>query len=179
MDIYIERIIKKQWTFSDKVRFFGLVLLALLVYYLALVLVGLLLGITTEIALLILLLVGSGLYYFAVRFFVEFEYSVTNGFVVVDSILIKRTRRRLVSFESRELQELGLYSSIIKEKHDKKSFDSVIKASSCIDPPNDWYAIFEHRSLGKTLLVFSPDERVLKAMKPFVSKRINSPIWRS
>lgn len=102
---------------------------------------------------------------------IEFEYSIINGDVTIDKIIAKRSRKFIISFDAKNIKSMGKYDH---SKHPKKSYNKVLY--TCIDINNDniWFALFKHQKHGNVLLVFSPNEKTLKAIKPFLKRQVAS-----
>ena len=96
------------------------------------------------------------------QFNVEYEYTVLGAEMRIDKIVNKRSRKMLceVSLKSAD----AFYAS---EKH----ISGASEISACGD--GDRYSIeFTDQKLGKTVLVFTPDERTLEAVKPYLPRAI-------
>lgn len=50
-------------------------------------------------------------------------------------------------------------------------------AAETDDGKDAWYIIAKSRKTGLTLLVFSPDERCIDAIKPFMDRRLKFEIF--
>jgi hypothetical protein len=119
-------------------------------------------------------------FYFA-RFIVtgldcEYEYIVTNGELDVDKIIAKRRRKRLLSVRASDFERYGE----LKDAPDAEDGTTIVLASGLREDGgndadaqiSDYYADFKHKSLGKTRLVFSPDERVRSALAAHLPRAI-------
>jgi hypothetical protein len=99
----------------------------------------------------------------------EYEYIVTNGELDVDKIIAKRKRRRLLSIKASDFTGYGL----LKDAPTADGETTTVMASGLSDgDAADYFADFNHKTLGKARLVFSPEERVVQAIKPYVPRAI-------
>ena len=106
----------------------------------------------------------------------EFEYSITNGDISVDKIMNRRSRKRLTSFDAKAIEEMGKYTENAAKLKNRR-VDKTIIASEYDDGRDAWYIIAKSRKTGLTLLVFSPDERCIEAIKPFMDRRLRFEIF--
>jgi len=96
-------------------------------------------------------------------FNVEYEYSVTNGYMDIDQIIAQRKRKRVLAARIRDFEAFGVYNDNA-QKFAQRSFQTRIMAASA-DAENAWFAEVRTEKTGPTLLVFEPDERILGAIK--------------
>ena len=99
----------------------------------------------------------------------EYEYIFTNGELDIDKIIAKRKRKRIVSVEIRSISDFGKAS----EAAENKDITTKIYAYDGI-PENAFYADFVNKKYGKTRMFFSPDEKLLKNMKPYLPRNLKN-----
>ena len=142
-----------------------------------LVFIGLMFGAYVPmIPFLVLCGVIYGLYWVISTRNVEFEYSITNGDISVDKIMGRKTRKRLTSFDAKNIEEMGKYTENAQKLRGKR-VDKTIFAAETDDGKDSWYVIAKSRKTGLTLLVFSPDDRCIEAIKPFMDRRLKFEIF--
>lgn len=106
------------------------------------------------------------LFYFTIKIAnnvnTEFEYSVTNNIFDVDKIIAKSRRKRLVSMDIKNIDDIGKYDA---QKFRDKQFD--LKINAVGNPQEDGiiYIVTRHPTKGKTLTVFQPNDRIVEALK--------------
>ncbi|MCL2054356.1 MAG: DUF6106 family protein [Oscillospiraceae bacterium] len=167
MDIFVEQIVKKPPSGKDT----ALKLLTALAMGLVAVITTLLLfpiGILFLIFIIyITRLILSG-------YDSEYEYIVTNGELDIDKIIGKRKRRRLLTIKASDFTDYG-------ELKNAPALDGeatlilaagVSEESECCD----YYAEFKHKSFGNARLIFSPDDRVKNALKPYLARAVRSKL---
>lgn len=113
-----------------------------------------------EIGVLALIALIWGGWVLAGRLNVEYEYVVVGGEISVDKIFNKKSRKSLCSFTLRGAE--GFYKG-----------EKELQNASVIDVcgEGERYTIeFGDPSGGRTLLIFTPDERTLAAIKPYLPR---------
>ena len=96
------------------------------------------------------------------QFNVEYEYTVFGSEMRIDKIINKRSRKLLCEVQLRKAD--AFYAS---EKH----VSGASEISACGE--GDRYSIeYTDGDLGKTVLIFTPDERTLDAVKPYLPRAI-------
>lgn len=96
----------------------------------------------------------------------EYEYIVTNGEIDIDKIAGKRKRTRLITADARKFTAFG------KLENAGKLPDKATVVDATDGSGTAFYADFVHGKLGETRLIFSPNEKVLEAVKPFIPRMI-------
>lgn len=162
MDIFIEQLIKKKssprdYLISAAIALVGSLLVFLSVFFFA------------PLAILVLAAVCYGAYYLITSRSVEFEYSVTNGDITIDKIIAQRKRKRMISVDAREVEEMGKYDP---QKRRAKTYSARIVASETEDGAGAWYFCAHHPQMGNVLVVFSPNEKTLDAIRPFLPRQV-------
>lgn len=100
---------------------------------------------------------------------VEFEYAITSDELNIAKVIALRKRKRLLRFP---------ISTITKITKDEKEIDNgrytkTVEACRDIDAEDEnYYAVINHPALGNCLLIFSPNEQMLNAMKPHLSRDV-------
>lgn len=163
MDVFVEQIIKKKFGPKDYL-FFLLVLLAGMVIMCAA------LFYIPHFFPLLLIVVFALAYYLISSRNLEFEYSVTNGDITIDKIINRRKRKHIISADARNIEKMGKYNP---EEHKNKNYSKRIFVSINDSGQGGWYISLRHSELGNVLVVFDPDERVLNAIKPFISRQVS------
>lgn len=164
MDIFVEQLVKKQ---ADGKSTAAKIL----------VLAGVLVVVGASVFLLLtqfmifgfLLICGAcyGGYYLLSGFDCEYEYIVTNGEMDVDKIIAKRKRKRMITAKASLFQHFGKLS-------DAPEIDSgvtIVKVDGLSDESTEiYYADFTHSALGEVRLIFSPEQKVVDGLRPFLSR---------
>lgn len=170
MDVFIEYMVKKQNTGKD------ILLKVLYAVLAAVILAGSLLA-TPFMGMFSMLgpLLGFGAiygaYYLITSMNVEYEYIITNGEMDVDKIIARRRRKRLLTANARKFDEFGAYNH---QAMANKSVANRVYACTAPEDPGNYYAVFNHSTLGETLLVFTPNDKVLNGLRSFVPANLRS-----
>ncbi len=154
MDSFKEQIVRKNLSQKDKMTKYMLMIASV-----ALAAGCFLLVLGTPFMMIGVLAAGLALfggYQLTTRMDVEYEYIFTNGEVDIDKIVAQRSRKRLVTFKCSSVTAFGKAGD-----HDTDSGNTLVFASANEDELIDYYAEFNHKTLGKTTLVFTPDAAIL------------------
>ena len=168
MDVFIEHMVKRRPTVKDLALMVLYMILAVIIFVFGVFFSGALLGPFSFVGALAGVAAVFGAYYLISNMNIEYEYIVTNGEVDVDKIMAKRRRKRLLTANARTFESFGLYR---EQDHAEKDYTSRVYASESMDENSSYFAVFTHAKLGKTLLVFTPDERVLDALKKYIPRQ--------
>lgn len=162
MDVFIEQIIKKKTGTKDYLIYAATLLVGLLLVFASMIFVP-------EFSFFVLVAVCFGAYYLVTSRNVEFEYSVTNGDITVDKIINRRKRKRIITVDAHDIEEMGKYKP---EEHTAKSYAERIFTAENDNGNEAWFFAARHPQKGTVLVVFSPNETTLKAIKPFLSRQV-------
>lgn len=162
MDIFIEQIIKKNFGKSDylvfaAVLFGSFVILGIFAMYIPMLLLPVLIG------------VFAADYYLITSRNLEYEYSVTNGDITIDKIINRRRRKRVISVDAHDIEFLGKYK---REDHHNQTYSARFSAAENENGEGAWCFLARHPQKGNVLVLFSPNEKILAAIKPFLSRQV-------
>lgn len=164
MDIFIEQLVTKKSDTTDILKKVGLAVLTVILS-LVLFFVSSYFGLGS-IGLILIIGVIYGAFYLITGMNVEYEYIVTNGEIDIDKIIAKRRRKRLITFKVSAFENFGP----LKEAPSSFSGTTIL-ATGASDGEN-YFAEFPHAKHGHVRLVFSPNERVLSAIRPYMPRTI-------
>ena len=113
-----------------------------------------------------------GSYYLVTGLYVEYEYAVTNSNITIDRIIAKRSRKRVISVD---IKKFNTMRKLADADIEGKSFKKVFIASAT-ENGDDVYACEMHleKFNGDCLLLFSPDQKTLETMKPYLRTNIKA-----
>ena len=174
MDVFTEYMVKKQNTAKDIVLKLLCVLGAVVLLAVALFAIPLAaqLGQIGQLITMIAPLIGVGgvfgAWYLITSMNVEYEYILTNGEMDVDKIIARRRRKRMLTVNARKFEAFGNYRA---QDHAGKDYASRVYACTSPDDPGNYYAVLTHATLGKTLLVFTPNDRVLEGLRSYIPRQ--------
>lgn len=173
MDIFCEQIVKKKKTSFEKLTvaiiWVGGYLLCMLLVFL---------GLRFASYLPILLLAAGFVVYFTAKIArklnLEYEYCVTNGLLDIDKIINRSDRKRMISVEINTFDRFEEFDAS-KPENDPKKFDSTVIAVADPDGEDPLYvATVRHPVKGRILIVFQPNEKVLKNVKQSLSHNLKA-----
>ena len=166
MDNFTEQLVVRQNTARDWIKT-SIYLLCLFIIPAVFVL----LGVTVNfyfiiVAVCAFFFVCYASYYLLTGMYLEYEYAVTNSNITIDKIIAKRNRKRIISVDIKKFNTL---KKLNESDFGKNNYKKVFKAS--ITPNgDDVYGAEMHleKFNGECLLLFSPDEKTLAAMRPYL-----------
>ncbi|MGI6403730.1 MAG: DUF6106 family protein [Oscillospiraceae bacterium] len=112
------------------------------------------------------ILAGVGAAYLAWRLArgqqVEFEYILTNGEFDLDKIIARSSRKQLLTFHCRDVEQL------VPLKTGEKLPSGAIVACSSLEDKNLWRCTVKQPGHGSATFVFNPSDSLLAAMGKFL-----------
>ena len=176
MDVFTEYMVKKQKSGKDVflqilcgVSAAAVIVVALLLIPIVTLQFGQIGSMYTMLAPLIALGAGYGAWYLISSMNVEYEYILTNGEMDVDKIVARRRRKRMITVNARKFEAFGPYKP---QEHTGKDYAGRVYACVSSEDPGNYYAVFNHATLGKNLLVFTPNDRVLDGLRGFIPRQV-------
>jgi hypothetical protein len=167
MDIFIEKIIKRQKKFLDFLIIGGAIALAVLIA------VFLFLN-----AFILFILFTPGLifliYYIITLRNIEYEYAVTNGDLDIDIIINQSKRKRLFSASCKEFEAVARvdspqYMQKIKNCKNVKDYSSRKEGSEV------WFAFTKQE--GKDLVIlFEPSKKMIDNFTIYIPRKVHRDI---
>lgn len=98
---------------------------------------------------------------------VDFEYSVSGGDLDISKIIALRKRKKICRVKIGEIDVLGKGEKTVDGMRFTKTF---IAAGDLDRDDENYYAVYNDAAYGKCLLIFSPNEKILEAMKSSLKK---------
>ncbi len=159
-----EQLVKKPVTNSDKVKTYGVLAAALLLAVIVFMLINIYLGSTMIIVAIILAgIILWGGYWLTGEFSVEYEYCFSAGELSVDKIINQRRRKPMCSVDLRTADSFT--------KSPKKLPDVTV-IDACGDQGEQYAIEYNDRKYGRCVFLFTPDERMLEAIKPYLPRML-------
>lgn len=165
MDIFIEKLVVRKKTLVDYLIVAAMVIVGFVVS-LVLMSVRFLQG----YQLLVTAVIIYAIYFFIKTRSIEYEYAVTNGELDIDKIVAQRKRSRVFSLTCKEFEMVARVDSE-HLKGEYSGIKNVIQACSDLKAEGLYFIVANYKGL-KTLVYFEPDERMLKAFKTFIPKKV-------
>jgi len=158
MDTFVEQIVTKRRDGRD-MGIIGLILFGMFLIITACVYFFIYLGM---FSLIIIAGAGYGAWFLLSSRNVEFEYSVTNGDIDIDTIIARRKRKRLVSVSGSKLESFEPYD---ETAYASRKFDRTVMAAQSPKDKGLWAFTYRSKKNGHTLVIFQPEKRVVNAFK--------------
>ncbi len=162
MDVFKEFIVKKELTTNEKTSRLLIILACI-----ALAFAFIIFTLGTIIQLFGILFAALSVYFgwkLITRYFVEYEYIITNADLDIDKITNQSSRKRLCTIDLHKVSEFGKYKSEMDIPDDL----TIIQASANNSELEDYYLYFNHREHGSSMLIFTPSVEVVDLIKPFI-----------
>ncbi|MGN1481108.1 hypothetical protein [Porcipelethomonas sp.] len=161
MDTYSEQLVKKCENSSDQMKKIGII-----VGGIAVILILLFVTIyIMPIAIIAACGAAYGAYWLLTCQNVEYEYTVTNGSIDIDKIIARRKRVSMISVDVKDFTDFGDY----RQANDNFRGTTVMAMG---DEEEPYFADFHSEKYGETRLVFSPNEKVLNCIKPYLPRTL-------
>lgn len=172
MDIFVEQLVRKP---SDgKTTALKILIAAGMVIITALCVMLMLIGFAFGIIVAAGALYGG--FYLMTGLDTEYEYIITNGEMDIDKIIAKRKRKRLITAKASSFERFGKYSNAPQIGSDV----TIVKADGISREESETYfADFTHPSMGNVRLIFSPEEKVVDGLKPFLPRLVKAEFDRN
>lgn len=170
MDVFKEQIVRKLPSKNEKIS-----KILILVAAVALAMMCFIFAFGTQFAMFGILFAGLALYggyYLVTNLDVEYEYIFTNGELDVDKIIAQRKRKRLCSVRIGAAVEFGQ----VEDGSNTDGAETYVRASADDEDQTDYFIRLNHKSLGDTVLIFTPNEEMLGLIKPYVSRNIRAKL---
>lgn len=169
MDIFVEQIVKKQ---TDGKVWTVRILIGLAMGVLIAVSVFVTLFIMPVLGLAMLFGVLWGGFRLITNSDCEYEYIVTNGEIDVDKIIAQRKRVRLITAKASTFEAFGEYNDNTPDTGSDVTVVNAVGENESQAEAKNYYADFKHASAGNVRLIFTPEQKVVEAITPFLSSQL-------
>lgn len=169
-DVFVEWMVKRRKSPKDWALLIGAVVLAA-----ALLFGSFQLAVTLNFPMIpyfLFFACAYGIYWLWSQLNLEFEYSFTNGDITVDKIINKKKRKRVVSFDAKNVVAIGETTEKGAAGVVPADAKTVHQAGVYANGAVGWYIIYSRDGSAKNALLFSPNEKFIKAMKPFLPVKV-------
>lgn len=175
MDIFIEQLVKRKKTARDFIVVLLLILSFFVIIGLAFFLSALINFYFMIVGFFLLMADVYAAWYFITGLNVEFEYSVTKNTLTIDKVIAKRKRKRVIEIKIGDIEEM---CQIKKREINRKKCDKILFTGES-EFGDDLYQMYLNtEKYGYTLIMFSPNEKVLNGMKPHLKHSIILDVFR-
>lgn len=160
MDTFAEQLVTKTQNSSDSIK-------KIIVLAGGGVIVALLLYLTFIFPLTFILAAGAAyaIYLLFTGLNIEYEYTVTNGILDIDKIIAKRKRVNMISADIKNFTAFREYSQAVEPF-------SGTTVSAVGGTEKSHYAELTDESNGSMRLIFSPNEKILDCIRPYLPRNL-------
>lgn len=170
MDVFIEQLVKRKANARSISVIIGVVLMLVLLPVICFYLAFNFMAYFLYIGIFIIMFGIYLAWYFITSQRVEYEYSVAGGTLSVAKIIAKRKRKKIVNVEVKDFDLLCKASdSRLNGRRFVKHYSA---AGDVKDEENTYCATFNSPAFGSCVLFFTPNEKILQAMKSHLKKDI-------
>jgi len=165
VDIFIEKLVKKQKTSKDMLKAIGLILASLVIVFFIVPLIPFVKG----FLIFFIVAIPFFAYYVIKSQNVEYEYAYTNGELDVDRIVAESRRKRLLSVDCKDFEIVAKVSSD-KYSDEYRKIPNKVEAVSSMTSPDVYFAVFENAG-KRTILYFEPNDKMIEAMWKYIPRK--------
>lgn len=169
MDTFFEQIVAKRKSFGEIFLQTGIWVFGIFIGLWVLLFTYLNYHFIFMAVALVVVLMWVGMFFLSRSMNIEYEYSVTNGYFDLDKITAKSKRRRLAALECKNVERFGKYNAAA---HQNIQYDKKIIAVSGKASDEQYFITVRLPDQGHTLIVFTPNERVLGAVRQFLPRQV-------
>ncbi len=157
MDLFNEKIVKKDYEIKDFLFVIGVVLAGFILIYATLL---------TGMPMLVPIVItgaGYGMFRLIPNVSIEYEYIVTNGDLDIDKIIAKRKRVRIFAGESKDFEIIAKVNSE-RFTGEYKGITNKIEAVSNMKAENVYFLVTMYKG-NRIIVYFEPNERMLQDIR--------------
>lgn len=111
---------------------------------------------------------------FKYKFYIDYDYILISGTIQIAKIFNESKRKEVLSFETRDIEKIGMYGSDTYEKYATYSgiINSILTSNTVPSEKKDFYYFVVNCQGNKYLLVFECTETFIINVLKFTSKRV-------
>lgn len=170
MDNLVEQVVKRKrdgkYYVNMLLIILGAVIIPVVIFALAFIIKR---AYLIYIAFFVALFCIYGAWMFITGLNIEYEYATLSGVFRVDKIIAKRNRKKVIKIDIKSIDELFKYSD---EEMGKRHFNKVYNVGEDDYSESNYVATFNSDAKGKCAVVFSPKEKTLNALRPYLKHEI-------
>lgn len=174
MDIFVETLVRKKFTAQDKKKimaFFVALVLGSIIFILVIpaILLSNKIAYLSTVSMIVYAVMAFVIWRSLKKMNVEFEYIITNDTLDFDKIIDKKKRERQISLDVKSVEEIGVYKS---ENFRGAGFEYILHAERDRNGIGNYYIIAPHPKHKRSLVVFTPDDRMLEALSKTLPRQV-------
>lgn len=117
-----------------------------------------------------------GLWFFISSLRVDYEYACLLSTMRFDKIIAKRRRKPIVRFDIKSVSDFFRYSD---QEMSKRRIKKIYRASAREFSEDNYVAVFRSEARGLCAVIFTPNEQILEAMKPYFNAELKKQLYLS
>lgn len=173
MDIFVEQLVTREKTAKDTMINFLMIMSIVVILAL-----GLVLGAINFYFIMVSLFAAAfdvyACWYVITGRNQEFEYIITNNNLTIDRVMAKRRRKHVINVNIKNIKEMHKIKS---KKLDDSSVKKIIYAGKTENGADEYQALVKTEKYGDAIIIFSPNEKTLAAMKSFLAQNVVRDIY--
>lgn len=177
MDNLVEQVVKRE---KNSKYYLNIVLIILCAILIPTSLIALALIVKRAYIIYIALFSGLFCIYFAWLFItglnIEYEYSFLGGTFRVDKIIAKRNRKNVLKLDVKLIDDIFKYSD---EEMSKRKFNKIYNVGVNDFSEENYVFTFHSEAKGKCAVVFSPKEKTLNGIRPYLKHDVARKLYLS
>ncbi len=175
MDNLVEQVVKREKNFKYYLNIvlivFGAIAIPASIIALALIIKQ---AYVIYIGLFVSLFCIYGLWYFVTALNIEYEYSFLGGTFRVDKIIAKRNRKNVLKMDVKLIDDIFKFSD---DEMGRRKFNKVYQVGTTDYSEDNYVMTFVSEAKGKCAIVFSPKEKTLTAMRPYLKHEVSKKLF--
>ena len=177
MDNLVEQVVKRE---KNSKYYMNIVLIIIVAIMIPVSLIALALIIKQAYVIYIALFLGLFCIYLAWLFItglnIEYEYSSLGGTFRVDKIIAKRNRKNVLKLDIKMIDDIFKYSD---DEMSKRKFNKVYHVGATDYSEDNYVFTFHSEAKGKCAVVFSPKEKTLNGIRPYLKHEVARKLYLS
>ena len=175
MDNLVEQVVKRQ---KNSKYYINIVLIILAAIMIPVSLIILALTLKQAYIIYIAFFLGLFCIYFAWLFItglsIEYEYATLGGTFRVDKIIAKRNRKNVLKLDVKLIDDIFKYSD---DEMSKRKFNKVYNVGANDYSQDNYVLTFHSEAKGKCAVVFSPKEKTLNGIRPYLKHEVARKLY--
>ena len=162
MDGFCEQVVKKKRTMKDNIMAVVYILLTLGLPALCIALAYVIVAYFIYIGLFVLIAMVPLTIWLISNQKVEFEYQVVDDYLLIDKIVAKRKRKKIIRVKLSEIKDIVKFN----EKYTGKKINKYFLCIDEVNNPDAYAFVFYNEARGNCAAVMLPNEKILNGMRP-------------
>lgn len=131
-------------------------------------------GYFVYIALFVFMFCIYGVWYFVTSLSVEYEYAFLPSVLRLDKVIARRRRKPIVKVDVKQFTDFFPYTD---EAMSAQKFAKIYHAGHREFSEENYVAVFHSEAKGHTAIVFTPNEKLIEAMKPYFDSSLRKKLY--